>query len=64
MIFIQKDKCEWIIEDGTGLVKANTVFPTIVLGFFGIPFEYQRHLDTFPSYGRVGLRYPSPTPAV
>jgi hypothetical protein len=40
------------------------VFPTIVLGFFGIPFEYQRHLDTFPSYGRVGLRYPSPTPAV
>ncbi len=41
MIFIQEDKCKWIIKDGTGLVKANTVFPVVVLGFLGVPFEYQ-----------------------
>ena len=49
MVFIQKNKCEWIIEDGTSLAKANPAFPMIVLGFLGIPFEYQGHLDTFPS---------------
>jgi len=38
-----------LIEDGTSLVKANTVFSMIVLGFLGVPFKYQGHQDTFPS---------------
>jgi len=41
------------IEDGTSLVKANSVFLVIILGFLGIPFKYQGHLYTFPSYGRL-----------
>jgi hypothetical protein len=49
MIFIQKNKSEWIIEDCTGLVKTDSVLPLVVSGFLGVPFEYQGHLDTLPS---------------
>src|SRR5579871_4218859 len=54
MIFVEKYKREWVIEDCTSLIETDAVFPLVVLGLLGVPFEYQRHLNTFPSYGRTG----------
>lgn len=48
MIFIQENKSEWIVEDCTSLVKADSVLPLVVSGFLSVPFEYQGHLYTLP----------------
>ena len=56
MRLVHEDRRERVLENRASFVEAYTVLPMIGLGFLGVPFEHQRHWDTYSSYGTDGGR--------